>query len=454
MRGLGNPVPLFLVVELQNREMISRLLSGCLATAKNFPVFVGSARQVDTIALSGRRPFVYHDKSVNEDVVAGSKEEKKGRLARHRSLKSKGGVITAIDEEAGILHANWENFGRERFTERSLEQVDRFFCWGSRDLEWLSNRFPNLKNRFVKTGSARMDVLQLKQLVIARATPKPYILVSSNFGIPSHSLLQQIDRLTAQGIESRIPHGVRQWLQRYGERFSLLHEFLLLLEYLGAQAVDFEVVLRPHPTEDVRLWEALCKDFEGVKIDKTGSSEEWVGGADLVVHNGCSLGVEALAAGVRVVSYQPKNFGSSPEQSNLLGFKAQSPEQVLEIFDKDPVEGNRTKDWDSAGNPFRERVHLDDRLAASRFVEEWTALRRELRRGGSLAGLAMKMSLVGAWLKGKLGRIRPNTKIAGFDSSDVVKKVHQICGALQIETPRVRVINPHLIYLTPDSRKR
>ena len=64
-----------------------------------------------------------------------------------------------MDEENGIIKdkKSFKNFIETRFTEDSLKNADTIFCWGREEYETLINHFPTFKNKFLLTGSSRLD---------------------------------------------------------------------------------------------------------------------------------------------------------------------------------------------------------------------------------------------------------------------------------------------------------
>ena len=53
------------------------------------------------------------------------------------------------------------------------------------------------------------------------------------------------------------------------------------------------IVLRPHPSENYETWQAWASD-PGVEIQYQGSANVWMLAADMVLHPGCTTGIEAL----------------------------------------------------------------------------------------------------------------------------------------------------------------
>ena len=79
-------------------------------------------------------------------------------------IYSLGNKITSLDEEAGIIKdkKSLEIFLRARFTNDSLSKINKVFCWGNDDYIMLKKLFPQFKDKFVLSGSSRVDMWKQK----------------------------------------------------------------------------------------------------------------------------------------------------------------------------------------------------------------------------------------------------------------------------------------------------
>src|SRR5262249_12062065 len=71
---------------------------------------------------------------------------------------------------------------------------------------------------------------------------------------------------------------------------------------------DYDVILRPHPSEDPAFYRHVFAPYGTITVSKEGSVLDWIRSAELVVHTNCTTGIEAVLAGGRVLNMRPETF--------------------------------------------------------------------------------------------------------------------------------------------------
>ncbi len=66
---------------------------------------------------------------------------------------------------------------------------------------------------------------------------------------------------------------------------------------------DVQFVLRPHPFENIRSYNAFA-ELPNAHVKQDGTSLEWIAGARLLVHQNCSTAIEATMLGVEPLSME------------------------------------------------------------------------------------------------------------------------------------------------------
>ncbi len=69
---------------------------------------------------------------------------------------------------------------------------------------------------------------------------------------------------------------------------------------------EHTIVVRPHPTENQEVYNDIAKNCQRVKVTNEGNVVPWLMATDVVIHNGCTTGVEAYMMGVPAISYRAK----------------------------------------------------------------------------------------------------------------------------------------------------
>ncbi len=143
---------IYILTEITKRELDSNILLACIAANNNFEVMVSNS---DTIKNLNNKKFlkegVFHTKS----LVHGQKKTK-----LHNEIKMNKMSITSLDEEAGLIYDDLTFFCESRFSNEALSKIDKVFCWGKHDFEVLKSMYPTFKEKFVLSGSPRIDILK------------------------------------------------------------------------------------------------------------------------------------------------------------------------------------------------------------------------------------------------------------------------------------------------------
>jgi hypothetical protein len=66
---------------------------------------------------------------------------------------------------------------------------------------------------------------------------------------------------------------------------------------------DVHFVLRPHPFENIKSYDALA-DYPNFEVRQEGTSIEWINGARLLIHQNCSTAIEATMLNVEPLSME------------------------------------------------------------------------------------------------------------------------------------------------------
>ncbi len=69
---------------------------------------------------------------------------------------------------------------------------------------------------------------------------------------------------------------------------------------------DHVIIVRPHPTENQQIYIDIANDCKKVKVTNEGNVVPWLMAAEVLIHNGCTTGVEAYVMGVPAISYRAR----------------------------------------------------------------------------------------------------------------------------------------------------
>lgn len=300
-------MPLIIPVENQVRELDSKLLLACIAARRGFASYIGSHRHID-LRITAFPRSLYLCKSFTAR-----------NLKMLRIMRKLGHSILSWDEEA-LVHLPADMYFSRRLSPDVMPYISHLFAWGDDNAE-LWRGYPSLPADLPihVTGNPRSDLLRPEFRIFYRHEAEAirrahgsYILVNTNFNhvnayFPAQNLFRPAGRGGARltpgkaglGMSLEFAEALRDHKQ------ALFEHFQQLIPALEQAFPHHTVVVRPHPTENPRVYHAIASRCERVRVACEGNVVPWLMNASALVHNGCTTGVEAYAIGVPAISYHP-----------------------------------------------------------------------------------------------------------------------------------------------------
>ena len=443
---------IYIVVEISSRELDSKLLLATLAAARGHQVIVSSQAQILSGIKSGTlSPGIFHTKSLSPGKV---------KIATHQRLMDAGFKITSIDEEGGIIDFGYDTFAKSRYSNKTIEQSSAVFCWGEDDADTLKRIYPNYASKIHKTGSPRADLWKSKfsnYWVNPSNIPiNPFLLISSNvpFANNNEAIKPLHERLKQLSISGYLDNDVVAEINYIGETIGPAEEFRRLMsfqkaiKYISKHNNGYDIVLRPHPYENIDAWKILLKGLPNVHVIKEGSISTWINKSFAVMHNSCTTALETTIFGKPLLTYVPFKMEHSRELANQLGYRVETEEQLLkkvnELFNSFKSD-NKIKLIQELPEIIKKKIFYDtDELSAEKMIKVWENLDNS------------KLSKPSSWIRFKLllkiydfknlvnkakNRILPinkrgfgqNYKFPPLDNKDIIERINRLQKILKIE---------------------
>lgn len=292
---------IYLKIEILNRELESRLLLSLFAYQNNHNVIIANESFFRKAAkLNLIKPGIIIDKSILP---------KPSKINEINFFKSKGFMFYSIDEEAGITYEKYDYFGNIRYGEKTLSICDGVFTWGEFDYNFLKKKFTNLKSKIYNTGNPRVDMWKKQfdnYFYNKNLFAQEYIFIPSSFG----SFLSEKrfwDRIETRRKNLHFENGVDEFKLYNVESNSLIltKEFIKMIRLLLKNFKNINIILRPHSYENNQAWKKLIGEYNNLKIINDDGITKWIRNAKLIIHNGCTSGMEASFSNKNVVAYVP-----------------------------------------------------------------------------------------------------------------------------------------------------
>ena len=434
---------IYLHVEISVRELDSKLLLAILAASRGHQVIVSDLAGLEKGVKSGvLAPGIFHTKSLSPH---------KEKIARHKNMIDKGFMITSIDEEGNLNDYGYQGFAKTRYSDETIEQSTAVFGWGSDDVDTLKQTYSKHSHKIYKTGSPRADLWKpffSDYWNVPSSVPKkPFLLISCNTGYANNikSFGELIKFENEMGRFQSYPEQLEMRIGRTAEDFNKILEYIKAIKYLSDHNNGYDIVLRPHPSEDIEAWKIILKGIPNVHVIREGSINAWVNNAFAVMHNSCTTALEATVLKKPVVTYTPSKQKYSPQLANELGYRANSLEELLgkvnTIYDSSKIV-NKKELNDTLPNVISNKIFFDDELAAEKIIKIWENIaNNNLSSPSKLKKFKMflKYDMIKKIIKKTLRSLLPekfnsvnkNPKFSDLDQDDInerIKKFQKILG--------------------------
>jgi surface carbohydrate biosynthesis protein len=434
---------IYLHLEIILRELDSKLLLAVIAASRGNAVIISDMSSIMKGVKSGiLKPGVFHTKSLSPGLK---------KMSDHQSLVDRGFSITSIDEEGGLIDFGYDKFAKVRYSEDTIKQASALFTWGPEDTETLKRVYPNYSSKIYQTGSPRADLWMhhfSEYWDKVSATPKKaYLLISSNLTLANNMrpFYESIMILKNGGYLQRDPMLFIDQFKVAAEEYNMTLAFIEAIRHLAESTKGFDIVLRPHPVENIEAWKAYLDDIPNVHVIREGSISGWVNNAFAVMHNSCTTALEATISGKPVITYLPFKQKYPREIPNELGVQVESLEDLTHTVNNlfsESVDSGKTSSQIPIPEIVSNKVYLDyAEFAAEKIMKVWEGFENGKSSKSSdwkkfkwLMKLYKARSMVGSILRGAFpDKFEPNTKnykFPEFDEKDILSRVSHLKNVL------------------------
>lgn len=314
---------IYLIVEIKKREFLSRFLLALEAASSGHQVYLGNIAQL--LERNLLKPGLIHHKSLTPN---------KNRINQLKNLKKKNFLITSQDEEVGHVNINGSEYVSTRFGVQTIKLADYVFTWGKFDYKNLSSKYPKLKNKIINTGNPRVDYWRKDFKNYYGKKKKKFILISSNYeNIFGNTALYEKYRILKETDYFKLGMSEKLLFKRMTIEASLIEKLINLLKKLSKLYAKKKFLFRPHPIENPSHWKIIFEDCKNFFVENSDNLSDVLNDAEIVLHNGCTGGLEASIREIPTISYMPikKNTMGHPISNKVSVIKKTESSVISEI---------------------------------------------------------------------------------------------------------------------------
>jgi surface carbohydrate biosynthesis protein len=273
---------------------------------------------------------------------------------------NKGGILVLLETEGAIRgDEKYRKRLRNENSRQMSKYVDLHCTWGKHDAELLQDEISDY-NVIKITGNPRFDLLTkcLRGVFLNESEKNKkiydrYILILTNF--------------TLANRDSEVPARFDEEWIRYHEK--LISEYIDAIQHLASD-LDCNIILRPHPRENITTYREQFPDTSNVHAIREGNVRPWILGAKAVIHTSSTAGIESALLGTPVFSYRPiRNETYDSELPILVSDEVTSYTDLSQILRTDLTDQSVSLSQDVKGAVRRDFHNFEDPVAAPLIAE-------------------------------------------------------------------------------------
>lgn len=302
-----------LPIETKVRELNGKLWLASHLALRGYQVIIGELTNLKE-NLDRIKPHIY---------IGDSALYKKSREDLYRRLKKANVAVAVHDTEGGIIYSH--EYYSNRLSNRILRYVDCFLAWGEETAKIFQETVNNKKVMLATVGNPAFDLLykrhrsffgEEQKKIIKRF--KKFVLINTHFGFYNH-----------YNREKYVNPKRDKFPGLYEFKKQLFNHFVDAIKTLSQANININFVIRPHPSENFFIYKDIFESTKNVFIEHEFSVHPWALAAKLIIHNGCTTGVESALLERPVISFRP--ITNEKWDVALPNFVSQQARNVVEL---------------------------------------------------------------------------------------------------------------------------
>lgn len=309
-------------VETTARELDSRIVLGVKVADSNKIVTIADQQLVRSLTHFIKGGVFFGKHLFGKPKFSDDKH--------YRRLKTRGIKVVYLSEEGGI----WP--GQEEFWSKTLirqekpslfDESDIYCTWGDWQLDFAKKNY-DLKCTSLVTGTPRFSILTPKyselynyDADLLREKFGKFILFNTSFSAANginreEGWFNDLHGYSPDDSESR-----SRWFGKYSQQLIAVATIVELVNRISVDCPEYQLVIRPHPSENMQYYRNVFRHIENVHVEYEGSAIEWIIASKLLIQSGCTTGLEAVLLNKKVINLSVSDDSVAnvhiPEQCGL-----------------------------------------------------------------------------------------------------------------------------------------
>jgi surface carbohydrate biosynthesis protein len=257
--------------------------------------------------------------------------------------KARGMSVVHLSEE-GAVFMGGDEYSRidldRQLDPHVVKGEDYIATWGDWQADHYRSKKPACAPNIRTTGHPRFDLYRTAYRAfyedrvrdIQRRFGK-FVLINTNWQFALHPLGQEYCFSHHEGYYPEDDEK-RTWFVSLWSRVArTVPSYIELVHRMSIKRKDLNFVFRPHPSDDPALLKAAFQGVPNVHVIHEGVVAPWILASRVMVHDGCTTGMEGYLLGQPVVSYQPvPEVETDMWLTNLFGIRCTERDHAMETI--------------------------------------------------------------------------------------------------------------------------
>lgn len=289
-------------VEVFDREINYKLILALKLAKDNFEVCLGIKSDINKFIIKNpNKYFFYFDKGLTIT-----------RKDYYHYLNNLGVKIIVLDEEIlNISPSIREDILDSKFDTRLLSYIDHVLLPKKELFEYFSHKskYQRYLNKFCISGHPKFDIYTKNNFKILKKfsneiSLNKYILIICSF-VYFNNVSKDYDLNLWNYYFSQKKDLFKNYSEVEKYQKILFRKFEILIKKISETYPNKTIVVRPHPSENLKIYNEKFNNYLNIKIISKFPVEEWLLKADVVIHHDSSSVIDMQYLNKKPIAYLP-----------------------------------------------------------------------------------------------------------------------------------------------------